>query len=154
MIDGMDAGSFLMQGSHRYVRAEFFLHAILFATFLAAKLVDQLVAENIRPIDWVYSDSRPIILPRKRPRFSPCPPRGSDSGDRRNRASSVRVGVRAGGCADSEAFDGGKTLLLYFGVAWRLVDRYTAELGSSGHRIQARLEGWKPYDLMVYRRQE
>jgi hypothetical protein len=116
--------------------------------------VDQMVAENIRRTDWVYSEFEAYYPAKKTaevlflPPYAGLIPEMEGITPPMTAQERARVGVLILKPTTEE-----KTLR-YFGRAWRLVDRYTADPGSSADRIRARLGGSKPYDLMVYRRWE
>ncbi len=114
----------------------------------------RLVAENIRPTDWVYSEFEAYYPAKKTaevlflPPYAGLIPEMEGVTPPMSARERGRVGVLILKPSTEE-----KTLR-YFGGAWRLVARYTADPGSSADRIRARLGGSKPYDLRVYRRWE
>jgi hypothetical protein len=120
----------------------------------APEPVDQLVAENIQPTDWVYSEFEAYYPAKKTaavlflPPYAGLIPEMEGTEPPLSACERERVDVLIlKPPAEEKTFR-------YFGGSWRLVGRYTAELASSGKGIRARFGGSKPYDLMVYRRRE
>jgi hypothetical protein len=120
----------------------------------APEPVDQLVAENVRPTDWVYSEFEAYYPAKKTaavlflPPYAGLIPEMEGTEPPLTASERGRVDVLILKPATEQ-----KTLR-YFGGAWRLVDRYAADVESSGAGIRARIDGSKPYDLMVYRRRQ
>jgi hypothetical protein len=120
----------------------------------APEPVNQLVAENVRPTDCVYTEFEAYYPAKKTAAVLLLPPYAGLIPEMDGTAPPLaawereRVDVLILKPSTEE-----KTLR-YFGGAWRLVARYSAEPGSSGKAIRARLGGSKPYDLMIYRRRD
>jgi hypothetical protein len=116
--------------------------------------VDQMVAENIRRTDWVYSEFEAYYPAKKTAEILFLPPYAGLIPEMEGVTPPMSARERAQvGALILKPSTEEKTLR-DFGGAWRLVARFTADPGSSADRIRAHLGGSKPYDLRVYRRWE